>query len=279
MQNLKAFGKEFLVFGLKQAQACIFAGSFFLMLFASHHLMIPGLARYDFLFLGALLIQAILVATKIETLDELKTIFLFHLIGFALEAFKTHPSIGSWHYPEFGYFKVLNVPLYSGFMYAAVGSYLAQAWRIFKVKLIKAPPYTHSLGLSSLIYANFFTHHFLPDLRYLLIGMVFVLFGRTWVEFTVIGTPRRMPLVLAFFLVAFFIWIAENMGTLLGAWKYPEQLVTWTTVSTTKITSWFLLVIISFMLIAYLKEVKDKRPLQVLKRVTQPKVASKESQG
>jgi uncharacterized membrane protein YoaT (DUF817 family) len=246
---------EFLHFGLKQARACVFAGSFFVLLFLSHYVTF-GIPRYDFIFLGALLIQAILVWAKIETVDEVKVIAFFHVIGFALEVFKTHPSIASWSYPEFGYFKLFNVPLYSGFMYAAVGSYIAQAWRIFDLRLRNVPPYWIPVTLSILIYLNFFTHHFIPDFRYFLMILVILVFLRTWVEYTPWKQVRRMPLVLGFFLIAFFIWIAENIATFLGAWKYPDQLFTWTTVSLHKIGSWSLLVIISFMIIAYLKHVK-----------------------
>ena len=66
---------EFLLFGLKQARACVFAGSFFLLLFLSNH--IP-LALRDTIF--SLLLrcrQAILYFTKLETKDEVKVIFLF----------------------------------------------------------------------------------------------------------------------------------------------------------------------------------------------------------
>ncbi len=66
-----------------------------------------------------------MVWAKLETLDELKAICLFHLIGFVLEVFKTSAGIRSWVYPDFAYSKVLGVPLFSGFMYAAVGSYEA----------------------------------------------------------------------------------------------------------------------------------------------------------
>lgn len=61
---------------------------------------------------------------------------------------------------------------------------------------------------------------------------------------------------LAFLLIAFFIWIAENISTYLGAWQYPDQVHVWKVVSTQKITSWFLMVIISFILVAYLKHFK-----------------------
>jgi uncharacterized membrane protein YoaT (DUF817 family) len=248
--------KEFLIFGLKQARACIFAGSFFVLLFLSNYIPLFGLERYDFLFLAALLIQVILYLTGVETKDEVKTIFLFHIIGFTLEVFKTHPAIGSWSYPEPGFFKIMNVPLYSGFMYAAVGSYIAQAWRILKLELSEPPSYTWSVVLCVLIYLNFFTHHFIPDLRLILIPAVFLFFARTVVTFVVTDKRRSMPLALGFCLIAFFIWVAENISTFYGAWKYPSQIHAWEVVSTTKITSWFLLVIVSFIIVAYLKHYK-----------------------
>jgi uncharacterized membrane protein YoaT (DUF817 family) len=248
--------KEFIIFGLKQARACIFAGSFFALLFLSNYIPLFGLERYDFLFLAALLIQVILYLTGIETKDEVKTIFLFHIIGFTLEVFKTHPAIGSWSYPEPGFFKIMDVPLYSGFMYAAVGSYIAQAWRTLKLELLEPPSYKWSVVLCLLIYLNFFTHHFIPDLRLILIPAVFLFFARTVVTFVVTDKRRSMPLALGFCLIAFFIWIAENISTFYGAWKYPSQIHAWEVVSTTKITSWFLLVIVSFIIVAYLKHYK-----------------------
>ena len=108
------------MFGIKQAQAAIFAGSFFVLLFISNHIPLFGLARYDFLFVAAVVIQAVLYFAKLETKDEVKIIFLFHIIGLVLELYKTSPGIGSWSYPEHGIFKIATVPLYSGFMYAAI---------------------------------------------------------------------------------------------------------------------------------------------------------------
>lgn len=256
MEKAKEYLIEFIAFGIKEARACIFAGSFFVLLFASNYLPLFGLARYDFLFLSALLLQLILYLTKIETWDEVKTIFLFHIIGFALEVFKTHPAIGSWSYPEEGFFEIANVPLYSGFMYAAVGSYIAQAWRLLKLEVTEFPSYAWSLVLCVLIYVNFFTHHFIPDFRLLLIPAVFLFFARTRVWFTPYKMRLSMPLALGFCLTAFFIWIAENISTFYGAWKYPSQIHAWEVVSTNKITSWFLLVIISFIIVAYLKHYK-----------------------
>lgn len=256
--SLRLYLHEFFVFGLKQARACVFAGSFFLLLFLSHHITF-GLPRYDFIFLGAVLIQAILVWSKLETVDELKVISVFHIIGLVLEIFKTHPSVGSWSYPEFGYLKIFDVPLYSGFMYAAVGSYLCQAWRLLRVHILHYPSVRLAGLLCLLVYLNFFTNHFIPDLRWPIAIIIAISFWKTTIEFTVTKTVRRIPMLLSFILIAFFIWVAENISTYLGAWKYPDQLTTWSVVSFHKISSWSLLVIISFILVANLKQIKSER--------------------
>ncbi len=257
--RLSFFVKDFLVFGAKQARACIFAGSFFVLLFASNYLPLGPIHRYDFLFISALLLQIILYLARVETKDEIKTIALFHLIGLCLELFKTHPAIGGWSYPEPGFFKLATVPLYSGFMYAAVGSYISQAWRIMRLKLTGPIRYTASVALACVIYLNFFTNEFLPDVRWILIPLVFIVFYGVWIEFTVTSRTYRMPISLSFLLIAFFIWIAENISTYLGAWQYPNQGEAWSLVSFKIISSWYLLVIISFILVAYLKHVKEQR--------------------
>lgn len=251
--------KEFLVFGIKQARASIFAGSFFVLLYLSSHIPLFGLPRYDFLFLAAILIQFVLYRTGLETKDEVKVIFLFHVIGLILEIFKTNPMIGSWSYPEAGFFKIATVPLYSGFMYAAVGSYISQAWKILHLELSHFTRYGWSIVLGALMYLNFFTHHFMPDVRWILIPLVFIFFWKTKVLYTVTATQRSMPLSVGFMLIAFFIWIAENISTYLGAWKYPNQIHAWTVVDASKITSWFSMVIISFIIVAYLKHYKKAR--------------------
>lgn len=258
-ETIKGWIYEFIVFGLKEARACIFAGSFFFLLFISKYLPLGDIPRYDFLFVAAIVLQIILYLTKVETWDEVKTIFLFHIIGLVLEAFKTHPSVGSWSYPEDAFFMVGAVPLFSGFMYAAVGSYIAQAWRILKLELEEPPSYAWSMVLCIAIYGNFFLNYFIPDLRLIIIPAVFLFFARTSVTFVVVKERRKMPLALAFCLIAFFLWIAENVSTFLGAWKYPDQVHIWNVVSTNKITSWFLLVIISFIIVAYLKHYKATR--------------------
>ena len=58
-----------------------------------------------------------------------------------------------------------------------------------------------------------------------------------------------MPLLLGAVLTAFFIWIAENLGTYASAWVYPDQADGWTPVSLAKMGSWYLLMMLSFVLV------------------------------
>jgi len=60
-----------------------------------------------------------------------------------------------------------------------------------------------------------------------------------------------MPTLLAAFLFSFFIWIAENIGTFANAWTYPNQELGWELVSLSKLGSWFLLMVISFVIVAW----------------------------
>jgi uncharacterized membrane protein YoaT (DUF817 family) len=256
--------QQFLDFGGKEALSCIFPVSIFIILAATQVVHIPGLPRYDCILIMCLLVQVAMYATKLETFDEIKVISVFHVFGLMLEIFKVHH--GCWAYPEHAYSKVFDVPLYSGFLYASVASYICQAWRRLDLHLMNWPRRRSQANLlASTIYINFFSEHFLPDLRVILMPLVAVLFWKTWIGFTVAGVKRKMPLTLGFVLTGFFIWIAENISTLLHGYQYPNQQVGWNIVHTSKITSWFLLVIISFICVAYLKHFKA-----VLQRAEDP---------
>ncbi len=256
LQGLSRFLHEFWYFGLKEARACLFVGLFFLSVLVVPRAGLFGVARYDILFLLALAIQAGMVWSKLETWDELKAISLFHMVGFALEVFKVSGSIQSWAYPEAGYTKLWGVPLFSGFMYASVGSYIIQAWRLFDLRIRHHPPYWMAGLIASLIYLNFFTHHYIGDYRWYLAACALGLYARSSVSFKPLDRERSMPLLLSFVLIGFFIWLAENIGTLFGVWRYPNQLGAWSTVHLGKWSSWSLLVIMSFTLVANLKHIK-----------------------
>jgi uncharacterized membrane protein YoaT (DUF817 family) len=249
---------EFLYFGVKEARACLFAGLFFGAMALVPRSGLLGIPRYDVLLLVALAIQAWMLIARLETLDELKAVMLFHVVGFVLEVFKTSASVQSWAYPGPGWTKVLGVPLFSGFMYAAVGSYIIQAWRLFEIRIGHHPRYGLAGVLALAIYANFFTHHYIPDLRWYLAAFALGLYARATVEFRPMDRWRRMPLSLAFVLIGFFIWLAENIGTFMGAWRYPNQLGAWSAVHVGKWSSWSLLTIMTFTIVANLKHVKAR---------------------
>jgi uncharacterized membrane protein YoaT (DUF817 family) len=249
---------EFLYFGIKEARACLFVVAFFAAVLLTPRGGIAGIPRYDLLLVAALVIQAWMVWAGLETWDELKAVCLFHVIGFALEAFKVSGSIQSWSYPDFAYTKVLGVPLFAGFMYASIGSYIVQAWRLFDLRIRHHPPYWMATTIAILIYVNFFTHHYIGDYRWYLAACALGLYSRTTVTFRPLDRDRQMPLMLSFLLIGFFIWLAENIGTFWGVWRYPNQMGAWSIVHFSKWSAWSLLVIMTFTIVASLKHIKAK---------------------
>jgi uncharacterized membrane protein YoaT (DUF817 family) len=256
LSGFRRFVVELVFFGLKEARACLFAGLFFAAVFLVPRAGVAGVARYDLLLLIALAIQGWMVWARLETLDELKAICLFHMLGFALEVFKTSGAIQSWTYPDAAYSKVLGVPLFSGFMYAAVGSYIIQAWRLLDLRVTHHPLYWMAGAVAVLIYANFFTHHFIGDYRWHVAACVVGLYARSSVTFRPYDRERRMPLLLGFVLIGFFIWLAENISTFFSLWRYPNQLGAWSVVHWGKWSSWSLLVVMTFTIVANLKHLK-----------------------
>lgn len=69
-----------------------------------------------------------------------------------------------------------------------------------------------------------------------------------------------MPLLVGFVLVTAFIFLAENIATYANIWLYPSQLQGWQPVPLAKFGSWYLLLIVSFVLVASLHqtELKDR---------------------
>jgi len=116
---------EFVSFGVKQAWACIFGGALLALILATHLWWPDGavIARSDFLVVAAIGLQALLLLTGLETWEEARVIFVFHVVGTLMEIFKT--SVGSWVYPGEGILQIAGVPLYSGFMYAGCKAF----WR------------------------------------------------------------------------------------------------------------------------------------------------------
>lgn len=224
----------------------------------THYVHLPWLDRYDWLFIFAIGIQMFMLVTKLEKPHEVLTITTFHLIGLGMELFKTSHAIQSWTYPEEAIIKVGNVPLFSGFMYAAVGSYIARSWRIMYLQFSRYPKRLYTVLLAVAIYVNFFSHHFTYDFRYCIFACFIVLYWRVGISYTINKKIRRMPFLVASFLVAFFIWIGENIGTFTHTWLYPNQISHWQLVSPEKVGSWLLLAIISFILVDTLHYIRAK---------------------
>ena len=235
---------EFVMFVLKQGWAALFGGAMLVGILASKALWQETwpLARYDALVLYGLGLQVAFLYFKLESWREARVILLFHLTGTIMEIFKI--SAGSWAYPEPGMLKILGVPLFSGFMYASVGSYMARVIRLFDMRFAPYPPFWTTVALAAGIYLNFFSHHFVPDIRLALFAATLLLFWRTRVWFT-IGRTYWMPLPLAAFLTSFFLWIAENIGTRTGTWVYAGRGIDWASLS--KMGSWYLLLYVSFV--------------------------------
>lgn len=241
---------EFLRFGVKQGWACLFGGALCGLLILTHLAYPAGapIARYDVLTLAAVVIQAAMLAFRLETWGEAKVILVFHAVGTAMELYKT--QMGSWVYPEPNLLRLGGVPLFTGFLYASVGSYLARVWRLFDFRFTRHPPLWALVILSLAIYINFFTQHVVIDLRLGLFAAAAALFGPAVIHFKVWRVHRRMPLLLGLLLVTVFIWFAENIGTATRGWIYPHQAAGWAAVSPQKFGSWFLLMIISYTLVA-----------------------------
>jgi len=251
---------EFALFGFKQGWACLFGGSM-LALLVGTYLFYPAnapLARYDFLTLAALGIQLAMLGFRLETWQEAKVIVAFHVVGTVMEVFKT--GVGSWVYPEANVLRIAGVPLFSGFMYGAVGSYFARVWRIFGLRFEPYPRSPWPQLVAVAIYVNFFAHHWLPDIRLALFAAMALLFWRTKAHFTVWRKERRMPLLVGWLLVAMFIWFAENLGTFARAWTYPYQEHAWHLVTPLKLGAWYLLMYISFVLVAAVHRPRARDP-------------------
>ncbi|CAN5417877.1 DUF817 domain-containing protein [soil metagenome] len=242
---------EFLVFGAKQAWACLFGALLLGALLAAHFLYPDGaaLARNDLLTIVAIGLQVIMLAARLETFGELRVILLFHVVGTVMELFKT--DVGSWIYASEGVLRVGAVPLFTGFMYGAVGSYMVRVFRLFELRFDRYPRRWITAIVAGAIYLNFFSHHFIVDLRPALFAAIVVIYWPTMLEARVFRMRLRLPILVAFVLVAFFLWVAENIGTGTATWVYPSQANGWHVVTLAKLGSWFLLMMISVVLVTW----------------------------
>ena len=236
--------------------AAAFGIAFLAAILATWAVWQPGWAlhRYDFLLLVALAIQATMLAAGLEAWAEARVILVFHVVGMVMEIFKV--AVGSWAYPEEGVMAIGGVPLFTGFMYAAVGSYIARLWRLGGVRLEHPPNRWLEGALAIAIYVNFFAHHYVVDVRAALFLATAALYWRTRAAFRQ-GEGWRVPILAILLLAALGVYVAENIGSITGTWLYPDQLHGWRPVAVAKLGSWFLLMILSLALVRAVHEIKQ----------------------
>lgn len=266
--------QELLMFALKQGWACLFGACLLAAIIGTKLIWHPDwpMARYDALFLLALGLQGLFLWRGLETWSEARVILLFHLTGTAMEWFKV--GAGSWAYPETAFFKLYGVPLFSGFMYAAVGSYMARVIRLFDMRFAPFPPLALHFGLAITVYVNFFSHHYIWDMRNLLFAATVLFYVRTRIWFRIGANWYWMPLPVAAFLSSLFLWVAENIGTLTGTWMYTGQ-NPFDLVSLSKIGSWYLLLYVAFATVTLVVKDPLKQSPVVPARKAEPQPSPK----
>lgn len=244
---------QFWRFGLDQVRAVAFAVVLVGGIGASR--LLPAdlpVARYDLLLLFGVALTVLARKVGWDGPRDTAVILGCHCVGLLFELVKVR--MGSWSYPEEAVSKIAGVPLYGGFLYSAVGSYCCRAWKIMDLSLSRYRPRTMAV-LATAVYLNFFSHHWLPDVRLLLAVLLLAAMAGTWVHFTVGRSRYRIPLALAFALIGFFLWVAENAATYVGAWSYPHQLDGWQPVPLDKFGAWALLISVTFVLVARTRNV------------------------
>ncbi|MFJ6247061.1 MULTISPECIES: DUF817 domain-containing protein [unclassified Streptomyces] len=239
--------RQLLRFAVLEVRCCAFAVALVGGIAASTLLPELPVARYDLLLLYGAGLTLLAWRVGWDTGRDVAVIAGCHAIGLLFELVKVR--MGSWSYPEEALTKFGGVPLYGGFLYAAVGSYVCRAWHLFDLRLTGYRPRVTAV-LAGAVYVNFFSHHWLPDARWALAALLLAATAGTWVRFRVGARDHRMPLALSFVLIGFFLWVAENAATYVGAWSYPHQLGGWQPVPLSKFGAWALLISVTFVLVA-----------------------------
>ena len=105
------------------------------------------------------------------------------------------------------------------------------------------------LALSILAYINFMSKFFINDFRYMLFLWSIVIFWDTKIHFQLQQHKIKLPMLPILILLAFIIWVAENISTFYKIWLYPSQQDGWHMVGWGKLGSWYLLLLLSLVLV------------------------------
>ena len=71
-----------------------------------------------------------------------------------------------------------------------------------------------------------------------------------------LASANYLGYLLGALLVTVFIWVAENVGTFAAVWRYPDQREAWTLVGFGKFGSWYLLMLLSYVLVSLVNQPK-----------------------
>ena len=257
LKGFKRFLTEFWFFGLKSARACLFAGLFFISMMLYH-------AQVYLAFQNTMLCSSSPFPfkhgwygpnSKHGMNSKPSAYFIWSALPWKRLRSRAVFNLG----PILIFLtpKYLVCPCFQVSCTPPVGSYIIQAWRLLDMRIRHHPPYGLAALASLMIYVNFFTHHYIGDYRWYIGAFALGLYSRTRVIFRPYERDRWMPLLLGFVLTGFFIWLAENIGTFLGVWRYPNQIGAWATVHIGKWSSWTMLVVMTFTIIVNLKHVKE----------------------
>jgi uncharacterized membrane protein YoaT (DUF817 family) len=76
-----------------------------------------------------------------------------------------------------------------------------------------------------------------------------VIFWKTQIRFKLQQHELQLPMLPVLIILAFIIWIAENISTFYKIWLYPSQVDAWHMVGWGKLGSWYLLLLLSLVLV------------------------------
>ena len=114
------------------------------------------------------------------------------------------------------------------------------------------------LCLAVLSYLNFMTKFFIADIRIALFVWSVVIFWKTKLYFQLKQHRLKLPMLPILLLLAFLIWIAENISTFYKIWLYPSQVDAWHMVGWGKLGSWYLLLLLSLVLVLKILGERDQ---------------------
>ena len=86
-------------------------------------------------------------------------------------------------------------------------------------------------------------------MRYLLFAWSVIIFWKTKIRFQLQRHKIQLPMLPVLMILAFIIWVAENISTFYKIWLYPSQVDAWHMVGWGKLGSWYLLLMLSLVLV------------------------------